>query len=70
MQKSTVNGSQGGSGVSVIVGATDGTAVGDGAVAVAMTFVFTTTRASVTGALAQDTRISNKKELIICFIKD
>jgi hypothetical protein len=70
MQKSAVNGSQGASKISVTADGTDGTAVADGSVAVAMTFVISTTRVSVTGALTQDTRISNKKELIIRFIKD
>ena len=72
IQKSTVKGSQGGSGVDVIVGVTDGTvvAVGDDNLAVATIFVFTaTTGVSVTPVVAQDTRIKDKRRFSICFIR-
>lgn len=86
MQYSSANGSQGGSGVLVIVGVMDGVAVGarvvnvivgvveailgDGAVFVGMTFVFTrTTGVSVTPVVVQVTRINNKRKLNIGFIR-
>jgi hypothetical protein len=70
MQKSTVKGSQGGSGVDVIDGVTDETGVGDGTVAVAMTCVFTTmVGVSGTGAFTQDTRINSKRAANVCFIR-
>jgi hypothetical protein len=83
MQNSSVNGSQGGSAVNVIVGVTDGatTAVRDGDlaewmagggdnVAVPTTFVLTTiTGVSVTPVVAQDTRINKTKIYSIWFIE-
>jgi hypothetical protein len=83
MQKSTTNGSQGGSGVGVIVGAAvvvmivvgdgnvaDATTIGGGNVSVASTFVFTTAKVSVAGVFTQEMRSNSRKKTSNCFIKD
>ena len=82
MQKSTVNGSQEGSGVEVIVGVMDGTVVGggagdvadgatvgDGDVAVKSTFVFVAAASvPVTGTFTQDIRTINRRRFKVRFI--
>jgi hypothetical protein len=82
MQKSTVNGSQGRSGVGVIVGIPDGVTVvvGDGDVAEGMAgegaevleemiFVFTEVGVSDMDAFSQETRTNSKRNISIGFIK-
>jgi hypothetical protein len=77
MQKSAVKGSQGGCGVTVIVGVkdgvTDGTMVAgmEGGVEVATACVFTiTTGVSVTPVVVQAVRIKVKRRLSIFFINE
>jgi hypothetical protein len=57
IQKSALNGSQGGSGVIV----DDGIDVGGSAVFVGITLVFTTTGVFVTSVRVQETRANNRK---------
>jgi hypothetical protein len=74
IQNSARNGSQGGSGVTVIVGAADGvteeTGVEDSAVFVGfLVGVATTVGIPVTPVLVQDTSINTRRAAAICFIK-
>ena len=64
-----MNGSQGGSSVGVVDGVTEGTDVGANTVFVGrIVGVTTTAGGSVAGVVVQDTRISSRRELNICFI--